>query len=87
MKADESDQWHVLGELDGHAVTGVCENWECINAHFTKDADEAFTRRKKHDYGKGMRADVESQYYSWEFNAIKEAILNGTLIYTPKEAA
>lgn len=59
MKADESDQWHVLGELEGHVVTGWCESWEYINAHFTKDAAEAFIRRKKHDYGKGMRVYVE----------------------------
>nr|WP_233092140.1 hypothetical protein [Pseudomonas sp. MF6772] len=87
MKADEQDQWYVLGELEGHAVTGWCENWEYINAHFTKDAAEAFIRRKKHDYGKGMRVYVESQYYAWEFNAIKEAILDGTLTYTLKESA
>lgn len=31
-----------------------------------------------------MRVYVESQYYAWEFNAIKEAILDGTLTYTPK---
>lgn len=85
MKADESNQWYVLGELEGHAVTGWCENWEYINAHFTKDAAEAFIRRKKHDYGKGMRVYVESQYYAWEFNAIKEAILDGTLSYKPHQ--
>lgn len=87
MKADESDQWHVLGEMDGHAVTGWCENWEYISAHFTKDAAEAFIRRKKHDYRKGMRVYVDSQYYAWEFEAIKEAILKGTLAFTPKAAA
>ena len=86
MKADESDQWYVLGELQGHSVTGWQETWEYISAHFTKDAAEAFIRRKKHDYRKGMRVYVESQYYSWEFNAIKAAILNGTLTYTPKSA-
>jgi len=84
MKADESDQWYVLGELQGHSVTGWHETWQYISAHFTKDAAEAFIRRKKHDYRRGMRVYVESQYYSWEFNAIKEAILNGTLIYTPE---
>ena len=86
MKAGESDQWHVLGEMDGHAVTGWCENWEYINAHFTKDAAEAFIRRKRHDYRKGMRVYADSQYYAWESEALKEAILDGTLTYTPKEA-
>lgn len=87
MKADESDQWYVLGELEDHTVTGWDDRWEYVNAHFTKDAAEAFIRRKKHDYGKGMRVYVESQYYAWEFNAIKDAILDGTLTYTPKQAA
>jgi hypothetical protein len=34
-----------------------------------------------------MRVYVESQYYAWEFEAIKAAILDGTLTYTPKVAA
>ncbi|WP_460146666.1 hypothetical protein [Pseudomonas sp. S2_A02] len=87
MKADESDQWYVLGDLEGHSITGWQETWEYVNAHFTKDAAEAFIRRKKHDYRKGMRVYVDSQYYAWEFNAIKEAILDGTLTYTPKVSA
>ena len=87
MKADELDQWHVLGEMDGHAVTGWCENWEDINAHFTKDAAEAFIRRKKHDYRKGMLVYVDSQYYAWGFEAIKAAILDGTLTYKEREVS
>ena len=81
----ESDQWEILAELDDYTVTGWQERWEIINSHFTKDAAEAFIRRKKHDYGR-MRVYVESQYYAWEFEAIKEAILDGTLTYTPKPA-
>ncbi|QXI57047.1 hypothetical protein HU759_018245 [Pseudomonas sp. OE 28.3] len=84
MKADESDQWYVLGELEDHTVTGWDERWEYINAHLTHAAAEAFIKRKKHDYREGMRVYVESQHYAWEFNAIKEAILDGTLTYTPK---
>lgn len=87
MDLDEDDQFEMLAELDEHQVTGYAEHWEYINAHFTKDAAEAFIRRKKHDYGKGMRVYVESNYWAWEFNAIKEAILAGTLTYTPKGVA
>ena len=87
MKADESDQWYVLSELEGHTVTGWDEQWVYVNAHFTHAAAEAFIKRKKHDYRNGMRVYVESQYYAWEFNAIKQAILDGTLVYTSKEAA
>jgi hypothetical protein len=86
MDLDEDDQWEYLAECDSHTVTGWNKHWEIVNSHFTKDAAEAFIRRKKHDYGE-MRVFVESQYYAWEFNAIKEAILDGTLTYTPKEAA
>lgn len=82
----ESDQWDILAELDDYTVTGWQERWEVVNSHFTKDAAEAFIRRKKHDYGE-MRVYVESQYYAWEFEAIKSAILDGTLTYTPKEPA
>ncbi|MNN59485.1 hypothetical protein D3C81_1746030 [compost metagenome] len=58
-----------------------------MSAHFTKDAAEAFIRRKKHDYRHGMRVYVESQYYAWEFNVIKNAILDGRLILAPAQAA
>jgi hypothetical protein len=86
MDLDEDDQWEYLSERDSHTVTGWNERWEIVNSHFTKDAAEAFIRRKKHDYGE-VKVYVESQYYAWEFEAIKEAILDGTLTYTPKVAA
>jgi hypothetical protein len=86
MDLDEDDQWEYLAECDSHTVTGWNKRWEIVNSHFTKDAAEAFIRRKQHDYGE-MRVYVESQYYAWEFEAIKAAILDGTLTYTPKVAA
>jgi hypothetical protein len=86
LELDEDDQWEFLAELDDHTVTGWTKRWEIVNSHFTRDAAEAFIRRKQHDYGE-MRVYVESQYYAWEFEAIKAAILAGTLTYTPKEAA
>ena len=85
MKADEVDQWYVLGELEDHTVTGYCWEWEYVNAHFTHAAAEAFIARKKHDYRDGLRVYVDSQYYNWEFEAIKAAILSGELVYQPKE--
>ena len=42
MKADESDQWYVLAELEGHTVTGWDEQWVYVNTHFTHAAAEAF---------------------------------------------
>jgi hypothetical protein len=87
LALDRDEQLEILAELEDHQVVGWNETWEYVNAHFTKDAAEAFIRRKKHDYRKGMRVYVDCQYYAWEFNAIKEAILNGTLTYAPKMAA
>lgn len=84
MKASEECQWDVLGELPDHTVTGYSKEWEHVNSHFTHAAAEAFIARKKHDYRK-MRVYVESQYYCWEFEAIKAAILSGELVYQPKE--
>lgn len=82
LELPESDQWDILGELDDHTVTGWDERWEYVNSHFTKDAAEAFIKRKKHDYRDGIRVYVEAQIYCWEYNAIKEAILSGQLVYS-----
>lgn len=62
-------------------IVGRKERWEYVNSHFTRDAAEAFIARKKHDYRDGLRVYVEAQTHCWEFNAIKEAILAGKLIY------
>lgn len=80
------DQWEYLGDLDDHTVTGWNKSWEIVNSHFTKEAAEAFIRRKQHDYPE-LRIYVESQYYAWEYEAIKAAILDGTLFYRPKPAS
>lgn len=80
MDLDEEDQWEYLAELDDHTVTGWNKRWEIVNSHFTKEAAEAFIHRKQHDYPE-LRIYVESQYYAWEFEAIKAAILDGTLNY------
>jgi hypothetical protein len=85
VRADEGEQWEILSELEDHTVTGWNTRWEIVNSHLTKDAAEAFIKRKKHDYGE-MRVYAESQYHAWEFEAIKSAILDGTLTYTPKLA-
>nr|WP_319566222.1 hypothetical protein [uncultured Rhodoferax sp.] len=82
MEIPEYDQWAILGDLDDHHVTGWHERWEYVNSHFTKDAADAFIKRKKHDYPEGIRVYVESQSYAWEFNTIKEAILSGLLTYS-----
>lgn len=85
LDLDADDQWELLAELDDHTVTGWNKRWEIVNSHLTKEAAEAFIRRKQHDYPT-LRVYVESQYYAWEYEAIKQAILDGTLVYQPREA-
>lgn len=80
LSLDADDQWCVLGELEDHTVTGWDERWEYVNSHFTKEAAEAFIRRKKHDYPHGLRINVDAQLYCWEWNAIKAAIMDGRLV-------
>lgn len=75
------DQWELLEELPGHSVVGWDDRWEYVSAHFTQDAADAFIARKKHDYREGIRVYVEAQIYSWEYNAIKEAIMDGRLVF------
>lgn len=75
-------QWDVLGALPDHTVTGYV--WEYVNAHFTREAADAFIQRKKHDYTK-LEIFVDSQYWANEFNTIRDAILSGKLVYQEKK--
>lgn len=79
LERDEDDQWEQLGDLDDHRVTGWDESWEYVCSHFTKDAAEAFIERKRHDYRKGIRVYVDAQTHCWEYNTIKEGILQGRI--------
>lgn len=76
----EHEQWEMLSELTDHTVTGWDERWEYVCAHFTRDAADAFIRRKKHDYRDGLRVYVDAQVHCWEYNAIKAAILDGRIV-------
>ncbi|MGN5044110.1 hypothetical protein [Aeromonas sp. 3P] len=82
LERDEDDQWDQLGDLDDHRVTGWDESWEYVCSHFTKDAAEAFIERKRHDYRKGIRVYVDAQTHCWEYNTIKEGILQGRIDLT-----
>ncbi|WP_147195926.1 hypothetical protein [Pantoea sp. CCBC3-3-1] len=80
MKAEDRDQWYLVGELDDHTVTGYQWEWDYVNSHFTREAAEAFIARKKHDYRDGLRVYVDANIYCWEFNTIKQALIKGDLI-------
>lgn len=86
LELDAHDQWGILEDLDDHTVTGWDEQWVYVNSHFTKEAAEAFIRRKKHDYRNGMRVYVEAQVYCWEFNAIISGLLDGSISFVQPDA-
>lgn len=79
IELDESEKWDAIREIDDVTVTGMDERWEYVNSHFTKDAAEAFIKRKKHDYPEGLRVYVDAQSYCWEWNEIKKALIDGKL--------
>lgn len=79
----EDGQWDILGDLENHTVSGWDERWDIVNSHFTKEAAEAFIKRKKHDYREGLRVYVEAQVYCWEFNQIIAGLIDGQIKYAP----
>lgn len=79
---DDSKRDVIVEALPDVRVVGRKAEWVHVNTHFTREAAEAFIRRKKHDYPNGLRIYVEAQLYCWEFNAIKEALISGKLVYS-----
>jgi hypothetical protein len=77
---DLRDKFELIEEIDEVTVTGMSEQWVHVNSHFTKDAAEAFIKRKQHDYRNGLRVYVDAQTHCWEFNAIKKALIEGKLV-------
>lgn len=87
LAADDYDKASALEKhLSDYSLLYVEDRWEFVNQHFTKDAAEAFIKRKKHDYD-GLRVYVDCSYYSWELNTIKAAILSGRIGLLPVAAA
>lgn len=81
------DKWEAIKEIKYVTVTGMDERWEYVNSHFTKDAAEAFIKRKQHDYREGLRVYVDAQSYCWEWNTIKNALIAGKLKFVGDENA
>ena len=82
LRLEDYEQWDLIGALDDHTVAGWDERWEYVNSHFTKDAAEAFIKRKKHDYPDGLRVYVEAQVHCWEFNSIIKGLLDGRIVFS-----
>lgn len=75
------EQWNVLAESEQIDVVGFVEQWRPLNWHLTPEAAQAFITRKSHDYPKGLRMSVECERYAWEFNAVRNAILQGAVVF------
>ena len=82
LDLSDDDQWGIFenSEVEDHSVIYYEEKWETINFHFTKAAAEAFIKRKGHDYGE-LRVYADAHTYGWEYNAIKQALLDGSLMF------
>lgn len=76
---DEEAQWEVMADQEDHTVCGIKKEWQYVNAHFTREAAEAFIRRKQHDYPP-LRVYVESMCYGWEYQKIIAALCDGRLV-------
>lgn len=72
------DRYVLCGNRVIYEKIGYAENWEYVNAHFTRESAEAFIKRKSHDYEK-LRIYIDSQYWCPEFNIIVEGLLSGKI--------
>ncbi len=87
-EADSYEMAQAMAKLyPDSTLYRAVERWEFVCQHFTKDAADAFVKRKKHDYREGLRVSVDATSYSWELNAIKAAILSGRIGLLPEAAA
>lgn len=82
------DKFDMINQanIDCVYVTRWQDHWEIVNSHFTSEAAEAWIKRKGHDYPDGLRVSVDAQLYCWEWNAIKQAIMDGTLVFKKEES-
>ena len=80
-EVDEFEQLLEIGGLEGFSVFGCHENWKLVNFHFTQSSADYFVLKHGHKYKGKLRVSQEAQDRSYEFNAIKNAILNGNLVW------
>ena len=74
---------HEIKDEDGEVLYRriyYVVRWDYVSAHLTREAAEAFIKRKGHDY-RQLRVWVDSQHHCWEFNAIIKGLLNGQIVY------
>lgn len=82
----EQSAWSMVREVEDGTITGWDTRLEPVSFHMTHDAAQAWIKRKAHDYRK-LAIFVEAQTYCWEYNAIKQGILNGTINFNADSTA
>lgn len=80
-QVDEHEQMLEIGELDGFTVLGYHDSWKLVAPHFTQSSADAFVAKHGHKYDGELRISQESAHRSFEFNAIKNALLDGKLVW------
>lgn len=85
LELREADQWGLISSgaaefvLYSVQVRYYVDEWQTVNQHFTRDAAEDFIKRKGHDYGE-LITYVDSSYWCPEYNAIRQALMDGRLV-------
>ena len=75
------DQFLLIGSLENFSVYGYGERWRLINFHFTQTAADEFIRNHGHKHEGELQVFQESQGRCYEFNAIKNALIEGKLVW------
>lgn len=78
---DKDEKLDIIEQIEGYSVSGFHQLWKTINVHFTHDAAQSYIDKNSSKHKMELRIAEENQYRCDEFNAIKNAILQGKLVY------
>ncbi len=79
VKEAEEFEIDLLLQQHEYNQIGIKHYWKHVNTHLTREAAEAFIKRKQHDYGE-LRIWVDSLYWCYEFKDIVNALRDGKLV-------
>ncbi|MBI6883050.1 hypothetical protein [Pseudomonas putida] len=77
----ERDQFLLAGSLPGFTTHGYSSNWKFLNLHLTQSSADWYIKKHGHKHDGELQVFHESQYRCHEFNTIKEALMNGNLVW------
>lgn len=85
LDLEDDDQWDLIASGDASDIIESVEvryyeeEWQTVSQYFTRDAAEAFIKRWGHDCGE-LNIYVGSSYWCPEYNAIRQALMDGRLV-------